>query len=126
MDYARAVALAQRLINKNGRTITVERLSSTPTDANKPWKGPSAPTVAGSAQPKGVFLPVSSASELGLFAPDDELLKRIEQLVLIAADGVNAFDTFHRISDGVLYRIDWVRVLKPGDTVILYAMGIKR
>jgi hypothetical protein len=126
MDYARAVALAQRLINKNGRTITVEQLSSTPADPSKPWKGPGAPTVAASATPKAVFLPVSSASELGLFAKDDELLKRVEQLVLLAADGVNAFDEFHRINDTVVYRIDWVRALKPGDTVILYAMGIKR
>lgn len=126
MDYARAVALAQRLINKNGRTITVQQLSSTPVDANKPWKGPNAPTVLASATPKGVFLPVSSLNELGLFVADDELLKRVEQVVLIAADGTNAFDTFHRVSDGVLYHIDWVRTLKPGDTVILYAMGIKR
>jgi len=125
MDYARAVALAQRLIDKNGRGITVQQLSATPADANKPWKGAGAPTVAAQATPKGVFVP-ASGNDLSSFGIDNELLKRVEQVVLIAADGTNAFDEFHRISDGVLFKIEWVRVLKPGDTVIIYAMGVKR
>lgn len=126
MDYARAVALAQRLINKNGRLITIDRLSSVPVDADKPWKGPGAPTVDATVSPKAVFLPHASLIDLGLFAKDDELLKRVEQVALIASDGVNDLSGFHRITDVVMYRIDWVRALKPGDTVILYAMGIKR
>lgn len=126
MDYARAVALAQRLINKNGRTITIDRLSAVALDVNKPWKGPGAPTVAATVSPKAVFLPHASLSDLGLFAPDDELLKRAEQVALLAADGTNDFTTFHRITDTTMYRIDWVRALKPGDTVILYAIGVCR
>jgi hypothetical protein len=127
MDYARAVALAQRLIDKNGRTITIDQLSSVPVDANKPWKGPAVPTVAATASLKAVFLPVSSASELGLFAKDDELLKRVEQVALIAADGVNDLTAFHRITDvGSFWKVDWTRELKPGPTTILYAIGVKR
>lgn len=126
MDYARAAALAQRLIEKNGRDAGFVRLSSTPLDANKPWKGPGAPTVAQTVTQKAVFLPHNGVEELGKFFVDEELLKRCEQVLMTFVGAAN-LSTFHQVSDSsTLWKIKWVRELKPGSTSLMYAMGVGR
>lgn len=126
MDYAKAVALANRLINKNGRSVDVQRLSATASDPARPWKGAGTPTVAQTVTAKAVFLPVSSLKELGMTAVDDELLKRTHQVALLAGNSVdlNAFNAF---IDGVSrWRIEWVVTLKPAGIILLYAFGVSR
>lgn len=126
MNYARAVAFAQKLIGKNGRLVTMQRLDATAADADKPWKGPGVPTVAQSVDTKAVFLPHTGQDDLGKFLVDAELLKRAEQVVIVAA-GTDDLEPFNQLSDtGVVWLIDWIRTLRPGDTSILYAIGLKR
>jgi hypothetical protein len=124
-DYAAALALAVRLIDENGRDVTFQRLDATAADAAKPWKGPAAPTVAESLPKKAVFLPHTGANSLGKDFIDESLLKRCEQLALI--DGEDDLSVFHQLSDdGKVWRIEWLKELKPADITVLYAIGVKR
>ncbi len=125
-DHGKFAALATRLITKNGRLITMQRLSSTAADPNKPWNGPGAPTVA-SAVPNvpAVFVPPGGG--LGRDIVTEDLLQRVEQVALIAPlqEGL---ETMHRIidTDGQAWKIDWVQVLKPADKTVLYVVGVTR
>lgn len=126
MDYARAVQLAARLILKNGRQTTLQRLSATASNPAQPWKGPGSPTVAETFQTAAVFLPHTGEVDLGKYLVDDELLKRCEQVALIAGGSVD-LTTFTRFLDGSqIWKIEWVRELKPADITVLYAFGVNR
>lgn len=126
MDYARAQALALKLIQKNGKSVTFERLSSVVADATKPWKGAGAPTVAQSVTTSGVVLPHASTVDLGMLGVDDELLKRCEQVLLVPG-GATDLSNFTNLSEATgRWRIEWVRTLNPAGTVVLYAFGVKR
>lgn len=126
MDYARAQALALKLIQKNGKEITFQRLDATAADPEKPWKGPGAPTVAQSVDTVGVSLPHASFVDLGFLSVDDELLKRTEQVLLVPG-GATDLESFTNVLDqGVRWRIEWVRTLKPATVTVLYAFGVKR
>lgn len=127
MDFNRAVALAQRLINKNGRTVDLLKLDATAADADKPWKGAGTPTTADTYTGKGVFLPVSSLQELGKYLVDEELLKKCDQVAMMAGGAGKDLTTFHQFVDGsVKWRIEWARELKPADITVLYAFGVCR
>lgn len=126
LDYARFAASARRAIANAGRLVTVERLSTAPSDAARPWNGPAAPTLAASKTAPAVFVPVSGAG-LGKEVMDAELFKNCKQVCLVApAEDGFAFDTCHRLkdSDGSYQKIDAVQVLRPGSTVVLYMLGV--
>lgn len=123
MNYTRALALAVRLIEKNGREVTFQTLSATPVDADKPWNGPAEPTVSASKKSKAVFLAHTGSIELGKMFVDNELLKRVDEVALVAGSVV--ISDYHRVLDeSKLWRIDWIRELKPASTTVLYAVGL--
>jgi hypothetical protein len=128
MAYSDNLATAQRLIDAKGRSVILQVLSSVAADANKPWK-PGAggvPTVQTSYGVKGVFVPHTGLESLGIDATDVELLKRSEQVLLVAGNVVD-LSACHQIEDsGTLWRIVWVKTLKPGDLRILHAFGVAR
>lgn len=124
-DAAKTLAFAQRIIKKNGRPIVFQLLSATPADATKPWKGAQAPTVAKSFSTYGAFVPLTGRVDLSSMAIDDEMLKRVEQVVLVA--GGTELDAYNQIVDtAITYRIDWFKKLRPGPTTFLYAFGACR
>lgn len=125
-DHAKFVALAQRLIAKHGRALNIQFLSGIAADPAKPWKGAGTPTVANSHPVIGVFVPISSAEELGIGVMGDELLKKTSQLLLVAGDN-NDYAAADLVEDsGVGYRITFCEKLTPGDTTILYYFGVSR
>lgn len=100
----------------------------TVTDANKPWKGTA--TVSQTLNVQAVMLPHASTTDLGVFAVDDELLKRSAEVFLIAGQGA-AVDVknFHALLvQGTRRAIAWVRELRPApaDVPVLYAVGVAR
>lgn len=125
-DYSKFVLLAQEKIGDTGRAIKVQKLSATPADAAKPWKGPASPTVATEVDTVGTFLEIFSFLKLGLEVIDENLLKRVDQVVLIpqVSTDIKEYDTI--VDGSVTWKIDWVRLLKPGDTILLYWVGVKR
>jgi hypothetical protein len=127
MDYAELLATAQELIADAGRVVTFERLAAGAPSAAQPWKGAGTPTVEASAQAAAVFVPVSG-HDLGGLAVSKELLARCEEVCMTAPAG-DGFDMQRctSIADGgTRWRVTWVQTLKPGDTVVLYALGVAR
>lgn len=126
MDYVKAAATVVRLINANGRTTVLQRLSAEPADPGKPWKGAGEPSVEQSVTAKGVFVPPFNNESLGQDFIRDELLARADEVFMV---GPNAVDltTFTSVLDGGLrWNIEWCQVLKPADVLLLYAFGVRR
>lgn len=123
-DFAKLRKTAERLIEKNGRTVTLTRNGSTPTDAVKEWRGQSTPvveTVAGI----GVFV----SSEMGKRVDNIADVKRIRQVCLFAAanDGGKQLETFDTITDGALtWRIVGAELLAPASTRMIYQFEVER
>ena len=131
-DYTNIATTAKRLVDKFGRSVTFRRLDRTTLDdAAKPWRGTATPrtTLDATVTAIAVIVPPSSASRLGLTTRDNELIKRSEQIMIVALGATSTDDlsTFDEVLDGTqLWKITTVETLKPGDTTLLYFVGVKR
>jgi hypothetical protein len=129
MDYVELAALAKSLIDEAGRSITVIRFKQTANEPAKPWKGPGDPTAVpdASATVRAVFVGASGGPSLGISAQHKDLLARCKEVCLV--DPLASFDlsTANVIVDGGVHsKIEFVDVLKPADTVVLYIIGVSR
>lgn len=128
-DHLEFVELASEMIAEDGRQITLQRLSSTAANSAKPWQGPGAPTVAQELTGVyAVFLPASSAGDLGLgkLIIDSELLKKVNEVALIAPQSTS-IENFHLIvDDSKELKIEWMQVLRPANVTCLYVVGLNR
>jgi hypothetical protein len=121
-DFTRLAATAERLIEKNGRTVTVTKQGKTPTDSTKPWRGLSTPGVA-SVTGKAVFVEPSKLQR------NEDNVKRAEQGVYFAAnnDGGQALETFDTLLDGAsTWKILSAELLKPASKKLLYIFAVAR
>lgn len=117
------VVLAKELIDENGRSTTFSKTDIV-ADVNKPWQVNSTPLVVISTQ-KAVYVPISNKQKLGLDFIPESLLIRANEVLLTAYEGIDLTIT-RVIMDSVEFRVEWCYALKPGETTILYAFGIKR
>ncbi len=119
-EFDRAVALAQQLIEKKGRTVTFEKRSTTLQDPTKPWLGSNQmPTQTAL---KAVFL------NFELKEVDNTLVQRGDQKCLMAAESISGIlpNTQDRIVDGSInWEIVNVNTLKPGEQEILYELQVR-
>ena len=125
-DYAAKAETARRLIDKYGRSITLYQPSTTPIDATDKSKGVD-PTVAPNTPTKGAFVNPSGYSSLGISKDRTALLENTSAIVLVAP--VAGFDVgaVSRVSDGGGdYLVEMVEKLQPGDTPVLYYIGLKK
>ncbi len=134
VDYQKAAQLALRLISENGRAVTLVKLGQTAADPAKPWRGnPDARnTPEASAATTGVFVPASGGG-LGFISEDSELVKRSEQILLVAAESVSSYkiEDFNEVIDpedaiDTRWRVTQVEMLKPAGIRLLYAIGVRR
>ena len=138
VDYERLAAVAKRLIETNGRDVTLYRNDRAPADAAKPWRGPDGtPTppdglVIGPV--KIAFVPASgSGFGRALFDSSPTLRKKIDQVGLLATDSITALtftaDDVERVDtlkDGSkLLKIVEIGHLKPGSRSLIYVLGLK-
>lgn len=133
VNQVKLAATAKRLIEENGRSVTLYKLNQTPSDVAKPWRGNVAPraAVVDSATVIGLFLDPVSFSKWGFLKEDDDLLARFEQLVIFAASSFTGAETrleeFHELSDGTArWRIGLTRRLAPGATPLLQMCAVNR
>ena len=117
------VVLAKELIKENGRSTTFSKTDNV-ANVNKPWQGNTTPLVVISTQ-KAVYVPISDKKKLGLDFIPESLLLRASEVLLVAYEAVDLTET-KVITDSVEFRVEWCYALKPGETTILYAFGIKR
>lgn len=131
-DYADDQEFGMAEVAEYGRVVTLQRYTSTPTSTERPWEGnPPAGLPAEEYSTHVVFVPPSSASQLGLRGLDEALLKRFEQLAICghAPDGstpdLRNFDMILD-ADQTLWRILWSETLRPGAVNVLYFFGVAR
>lgn len=126
-DYTEFVELAVELIEESGRAVTVRTLSGVAADITKPWKGAGAPTTLTEVtNVLAVFLP-AQGTDFGRKLVDAELLKRCEQVMLVAPHPTATYEGAHVVIDGgSTWKINWMQVLKPGPVITLYCIGVSR
>ncbi len=131
-NYAPVQTIAIDLITRFGRSMTFERFDQTEQDASAPWDGPADPRTTPDATltADAVAAEPESAVKLGLEALDNELLKKIDQILIVSPPltfTTDDLETFNEVIDNsIRYRIEFVRKLKPGNLTLLYFVGISR
>lgn len=131
-DFVKLANTAQRLVAKNGRPVTIRRLSQAPADVNKPWKGPTNPQNNYDAQvtTPAVFVPPASLVQLGKSTIDEDMLKRVDQVAIVAPGPTETADlsTFNEILDenNTVYKVEFTETLRPASTTLVYFMGVSR
>jgi len=123
-DHSKFLQLANRLITKHGRQIKFQKFTDVPMDPDRPWLGAGEPIVELEYTADAVFLP-SQGLDLGIKFVTDEMLSRVDEVILAAAN--QSLESYNVIVDNsVRLAITWLQLLKPGDLSILYAIGVKR
>lgn len=122
VNYVSLAATAKRLIDSNGRDVTLAKLDRTPADVNKPWRaGGGSDTTTGPL--KAVIVPFEAED-------DDGAVTRSEDMVAyVAASDTDPaeIETYDRLLDGAdVWRIKKVITINPGDTRVVYEIMIER
>lgn len=116
-------ALAQRLIAKHGRKITLVATGA-PNDPTKPWEGGGDDVLFPNIM--SCFVPFQG-SGFGETIETASLLTGANEVCLIAPDASIDIASINYIEDGgIRYGIEWREVLKPGDVRIIIGLGVNR
>jgi hypothetical protein len=120
-NYDRLAALAQRLIDKNGREITVQHFPTGDlADADKPWRPDASDATEQGA--KAVFLDYSIKEIDGT----NVLMGDQKMYASPLALGEFSPAVGDLVVDGsVTYTIKNVKPLQPGDTMVLYEAQLR-
>ena len=129
LDYVELAQIAKSLIADAGRDVTFNRFKQSASDPAKPWKGPGDPSAVpdATATVKAVFVGASGGPSLGISAINQDLLKRCKEVCLVDPTATFDLSTANEIVDGGVHsKIEFVDVLKPAGTVVLYVVGVSR
>lgn len=128
VDYAKLAKTAERLVNVNGRVITLVRKSETAADPLKPWKGPQAGETL--LTMKGVFVPPNTVRQFGItsLGQGTEFVDMISfsEHIAIVFQGENDIREYTTLRDGVDWNILGIQVLRPADINLLAFIGVRR
>lgn len=137
-DFVKLAAVAKRLVEANGRAVKVIKANRTPADSTKPWQGTSATpheSEGGGQFPVRVAFVPASGSGFGKMLQDaaGQLTVAFEQVGLLATDSIPSGFTFEdveqadRLRDGSeVWKIVTRGHLRPGDTSLLFVLGLAR
>ena len=130
LNYANFRTTAERLIEENGRDVSlVRRDQGNPVDSAKPWRDSTeAATITFIV--KGVIIDFEKEDI------DGSLVRRGDKRVLISAKSVSdeggsaanliIEDYDHVLDAGVRWKIKDVNLIEPGDTRIMYDLQIRQ
>lgn len=126
-DYARLAVKAKAQLLDKGRLVTLQKLGNDATDDYKPWAGSNNRVVVKEVlNVPAAFVP-AAGRDLGQYSIDDELLKRVEFLVMLSPISDDLAEMHLLVdNDGVSYKIDWMQTLKPANVILLFYAGIKK
>lgn len=125
-NHERYLLLANRMINKHGRFITLVNDAGS-VDPNDPL-GPVSPRLE-IPNIKAVFIRPSGYIKLGeSFQMDFGMFTEADKICLVVASQTNDYAKFTRVldKDGSGYKIYKVEELAPGDVPILLYLGLKQ
>lgn len=129
VNYVRLAAVAKRLIETNGRTVTLYRRSTTPADPTKPWRGADEDDTE-TLDVIGAFVG-DTDTDLGqlLALAGGTLTGRSGKVLLVAADSAPAEDleSFNGVLDGdVSWAIQSIETLAPGPVILMHQLRLQR
>jgi len=126
--HTELVRVAQQLVALHGRSVTFRRFNQSAADPAKPWRGPTNLDASPAAQETlaAVAVPPSSANELGMSVQDQEMLRRVEKIYIVAQGTQDLSIMDEVVDNNVNYRIEFVEFLQPGNVGILYFVGVRR
>ena len=130
VDYAKFRSLAERLIEENGRVLSlVRRDQGNPTDPAKPWRG-STEAATITVAVLGVVIDFEKEDF------DGSLVRRGDKRILISDksvidEGGSAanlqIEDYDHILDGTTrWKILGVSLIEPGDTRIMYDIQVRQ
>jgi hypothetical protein len=134
VNYTRLQALAKRLIEENGRQVTLNKLAPvTPADTNKPWRSKAAPRDSLPTEQTvnviAVFLDTISSRYLGITIQADGTEDAEAKYVMIATTSAPDHDlrSFNELVDETeVYKITTLNVLHPGSDEIFVAFKAQK
>lgn len=119
-DYSELAGVATELIAEFGRAATLLRVSSSPASPSAPWEGATATNTTS--------LPVTAV----FVDPSDLITQRDgvprgEKFALVDGPAGSDLETYNRLHDGSkVWQVVSCEVVHPGDTRLLYMMGLER
>lgn len=129
-DYSDDVQFALEMIEEYGRAVVISKLSSEDVDPEKPWRGAGIETPIASMSTKAAFIipntsiPTESRG-LALDWIDEEQLRRVREVCIIAAAGMPDLKDYSLITDdSTVYKIIWGQAFRPGPIRIFYVFGL--
>lgn len=119
VDYVKLAATSQRLLDANGRSVTLVYRGPA-ADSGNAWDG--SKSVGGASESAiGVFLDYQRREV------DGTKIQAHDKRLLVAAQNLtNSPTTAERVTDGgVNYQVIDVRVVQPGATILLYELQVR-
>ena len=118
-EYDKAIALAKRLIDKKGRTVTLMLSENAASDEGKPWEVNE--VQRRSVDVKAVLVPIESK-----YVDGTTVMVTDKQMYLAAADVTFPITPQAKVRDkGYDNQVIKVETLEPGDQVVLYTVIIR-
>lgn len=127
-DYTELVSVSRDLIALFGRSVTFVELADVPANPAQPWLGAANPRGAPKQTLvlKACIVEPRSLSQLGNEALSEDFIKRAQQIALVySAVELAPFDEIID-SDGSRWTIQELSKLKPGATLLLFFVSVKR
>lgn len=127
--HEKFVVLAQRLIKKHGREITLVQFEGPSTTSTTPWQGAVDPRgdVSSNLTVYAVFVPPSGVASLGLEIETQDLFKNSERVLIFSAGDQVDVSGYSEVEDGSSrWKINILRVLRPGTVSVLAYAGVSR
>lgn len=129
LNYARLSAMAQRLIEANGRPCDFSRKGTAPADAAKPWRAPQASSGAGGPVTYSNVVAVVTSEWYG-DQPNNGARRPGQMVLLVAASSFpgDAVDllTLDRVDDGTtVWKICKMLPVMPGATPLIFQSDLE-
>lgn len=118
--------LAERLITKHGRTMVLRKISRTPDDGTKPWRGPDTSPADGYEFQQSVTAVMTDYEDDEI---DGEQVRRSDKQLLVAAKPNVLIDLLKAdslLDESQVFSVVSGRLLKPGTTAILYTFQVRQ
>ncbi len=132
-DYSRAARLAQRLIDRFGRTVSLVKPSSALLVPSRPWRGPDTDPDPGETitdfrsvvvTPNQVR--IFDLPALGDASEFENLVKFTERIYVLFPGNINVSEYTHVLDQNSRYGISATQTLTPGETSVLAYIGARR
>lgn len=133
INYVKLAATALKLINANGRSVSLSVSSRTPTDPTMPWRGTDG--TATTITVKAVIYPfdfaeVASGGSKEAYSRDliHDNVRRGDMQAIVAASAIVGIDPLkadYMLDGTITWHVINVAAIQPGDTAVAYTFHLR-